>query len=140
MSGDPRYGTAISTFVAGQRGLDRNMRLISGPRVVLEGIARRWITPRGSLITNPNVGINIRDWIGSDISSDGDYAKKHALVTEAQRDDRVDEIDVDFSYDRSTETLTISASVKLADAATVFEMVLTVDAVSASLLTPGVTA
>lgn len=140
MSGDPRYGTAISTFVAGQRGLDRNMRLISGPRVVLEGIARRWLTPRGSLITNQNVGINIRDWIGSDTSSDGDYAKKHALVTEAQRDDRVDEIDVDFSYDRSTETLTISASVKLADAATVFEMVLTVDAVSASLLTPGVTA
>lgn len=142
IAADTRYGTSISTFVPGQpMGLDRNMRLISGPRVVLESIARRWLTPRGSLITNPDVGIDIRDWIGSDIDPSGnDYAKKHALLVEARRDDRVEDVDLDFTYDRATEKLTISATVQLVGADQPFEFVLTVDRVSVSLLTPGLAA
>jgi hypothetical protein len=141
MAGDPRYGTTISTFVKGQRGLDRNMRTVTGPRAVLESIARRWLTPRGSLITNPNIGEDVRAWIGSGIAPDGnDYAKKQALITEALRDDRVDDIDLDFSFDRATETLTISATVRLAGFDQPFDLVLIVDAVTATILTPGLAA
>lgn len=120
-SGDARYGVSLSTFVDGD--FDPN-RLISGPRVVIESIVRGWLTPRGSLLTAPDAGIDVREWIGATMEPGGDYARRHQLIAEAMRDQRVADIDVELAFDQATERLTISATVSLVGANTPFDFVL----------------
>ena len=136
LTGDARYGVSVSTFVNGRMGMDREMRLISGPRVVVEDVVRSWLTPRGSLITNPNRGVDVREWLGSSMPANGDYAKKHALEVEALADDRVDQIEVNLTYDKASETLSIAALIQLADAAGPFEFVVQVTALTVTLVLP----
>lgn len=55
MAEDKRFGSDYSTFRPdGRPGL--TCRRITGPRVPLEGVARRWLTNRGDLPWSPNAG------------------------------------------------------------------------------------
>lgn len=55
MAQDTRFGIDYSTFRPdGRPGL--TFRRITGPRVPLERVARRWLTTRGDLFWAPNAG------------------------------------------------------------------------------------
>jgi len=106
------YGSDISTFV-GTGGLDPDFRIISGPRVVAESVARLWLTPRGSLITDPDAGVDLRELLGAEID-DAVLANWRAkLVIEAKRDPRVKTCSVDLTYDRQLEKVTVRATLGL---------------------------
>lgn len=115
-----RYGTGVSIFVRNAEGrpdLDANFLIISGPRVVVESVALLWLSPRGSLITNPDAGIDVREWLSYELDdSPGGLAVLRArLVAEARRDPRVGSIDVELVLDARAMSLTIKGSITPSD-------------------------
>lgn len=63
--------------------------MATGFRVVAEAIARRWQTPRGGLLDDPNYGYNLLDFISDDIDK-GTLAQIAQLAgAEAEKDERV---------------------------------------------------
>lgn len=77
----PNYGTDFSTVP----DLDPNMGLISGPKVVLEAIARRLQTPQGWYADDPRYGVDLIAYLGSDSA----YTIAPLIQEQALEDDRV---------------------------------------------------
>lgn len=102
----------------------------TGFRCVAEAIARRWQTPRGGLIDDPNYGFNLSDFVGDDLGK-GDLARIAASArAEAEKDERVVSCDV---------TVTVLAEVmivvgKVTTSAGPFQMVVSIAGVSVTLL------
>jgi len=112
------YGYDLTTYAQGIQGgaggLDPAFRVISGPRVVVEAIVRRWTTPRGSLITDPNAGIDLRAFIGQGVTQNNVRLIAPFLVREAMADERVLDAQVVPTYDFASRTMTIGATITLA--------------------------
>lgn len=122
------YGTDVSTFP----DLDPSFTLISGPRVVIEAIARRLVTPRGTMPGRPNDGIDVRQWLNDSVDA-GTLARMHgAIESEIAKDERVQRAAVSLAFDAASRTLRITINVRLDDGP--FDLVLSVDRVTLSLL------
>jgi phage baseplate assembly protein W len=122
----PNFGQAWSCVT----DLTSPAQMVSGFRVVAEAIARRWQTPRGGLIDDPNYGYDLSDYINDDLGP-ADLARiGQDAAAEAQKDDRVL---------NATVTLTLIGSVLLAagvftTAQGPFRLVLSVSLVTVTLL------
>lgn len=139
-SADTRLGVSISTFVVNDEGrpdLDRNGRLIWGPRVVVESVMRRWLARRGTIPGDLSIGANIRKWLSAklgDQPSDLDELRSE-LVLEALRDDRVSDIFVDVTLDSKNEKLSIRATIRTSTG-TSFQFVAVIGRVTVDILYP----
>ena len=114
------YGSDLTTFAkgitSGAGGLDPAFRIITGPRVVIEAVVRRWITPRGSLVTDRNaLTIDIRQILGQGLTQSQVNMLGPMLAKVAVGDERVLDAQVLPTYDFPSKTLTISATIVLAD-------------------------
>jgi phage baseplate assembly protein W len=68
--------------------------MASGNRAVAEAIVRRWQTPRGGLIDDPNYGYALTNFVGVDLEP-ADIARiAHNASAEALKDERVLRCDV----------------------------------------------
>lgn len=104
----------------------------SGFRVVAEAIARRWQTPRGGLINDPDYGFSILDYLQGDLAK-ADLARiASGASAEAEKDERV--LSCDAEVDFSLGTLTVKATVNTA--AGPFPLVLAVNQLTVALLQP----
>lgn len=63
-------------------------------RVVAEAIARRWQTPRGGLIDDPNYGFDLSDFVNDDIDPRVQSQIAFNASQEAKKDERVLSCDV----------------------------------------------
>lgn len=125
------FGTDVSTFP----GLDMTGRTITGVRAVAEAVARRFVTPNGTLEYDRDFGRDLRDLLNEDFD-DRDIAREQAAAElEAEKDERVKRASVSFVLDRAAMKLTVRIGGVLADGRdTPFEFVLSIDKVSAKVL------
>ncbi len=104
--------------------------MASGFRVVGEAIARRWQTPRGGLVDDPNYGTDATDLVGDDLGTTELAQAAHALGIEAEKDERVSSCAVTCQLVGGV--LMIAGVVKTA--AGPFQLVVSVTQVSVTLL------
>lgn len=83
------FGVDISTFRGGVPGLDPTFTPITGGRVVVEAVLRRWLTPRGSLDDLPEDGCDCRKFIQMRMSATNRARAKRELEAEARKEDGV---------------------------------------------------
>lgn len=121
-------GTDISTPDASD--LDPMFRLVSGTRGLAEALARRLVTPRGTLLDDPAYGYDLRSRLNDNLTP-GDLAQLAVDVrAELARDERVEDAAVTVTFANST--LRVAAVV--ATAAGPFRLVLAVSSVTAEVL------
>ncbi len=105
--------------------------MATGFRVVGEAIARRWQTPRGALVDDPNYGFDLSDYVNDDLGR-GDLTRiGQSASAEALKDERVISCDVSISLD-TAGLMMVTARVGTAQGP--FQLVLSVDHVTATLL------
>ncbi|MGB0890535.1 MAG: hypothetical protein ACPGWS_09650, partial [Solirubrobacterales bacterium] len=84
-------GVDVSTFSddGSTADLDPSFKLISGTRAVLEAVARRLITRRGTLLEDPEYGFDLRAYQSAKINSVREAAILAGARAEALKDERV---------------------------------------------------
>lgn len=105
--------------------------MVTGNRVVAEAIARRWSTPRGGLIDDPNYGFDLSDFLGDDLDPSGLGRIASFAGAEAIKDERVLSCSVTLTLSTAGR-MTVNGLVRTATGP--FRLVLSVDQVSVSLL------
>lgn len=104
----------------------------TGFRVVAEAIARRWQTPRGGLIDDPNYGFDVSDFINADMSKT-DIARLAQLAgSEAEKDERVLSCKVTVTLTGGVLIVTGAVETALGP----FQLVVSVSQVTVTLLAP----
>lgn len=126
------YGTDFSTYwtADGQPDLDPNFTPITGPRVVLEAVCRRLITPRKTMLDR-DYGYDLRKLLQATLTS-ADVARIQAEIeAECLKDERIDAADVTVTLPLGTGELTVSINLSLVDQSTPFTLVfiLTLDTI-----------
>jgi hypothetical protein len=101
--------------------------MAKGNQCVAEAILRRWTTPRGALIDDPNYGFSVIDLVSDDLSKrDIAYAQQQ-LAQEAEKDERVRSASVVLSLSVAG-LLSLDAAIATANGP--FRLVLQVSAVT----------
>jgi hypothetical protein len=115
--------------------IDPAFAMVSGSAAVAQAIARRFDTPRGGLHYDGEYGYDLVEWMNRDISDADVYRVAVAVESEALKDERVLSADAVATYDASTETLSISLRGVCSSGP--FQLVLSVDDVSVTILRAG---
>lgn len=123
------FGTDVSTFP----DLDPQFRLITGQRVVAEAVARRWLSPRGSVSYDETYGEDVRAYLNARVDGPRLRALEAALQAQAVADERVRDATVTLSTSGSAAALRLQITGRLVTAAGPFALVLTVDQLGATL-------
>lgn len=104
--------------------------MATGFQVVGEAVVRRWQTPRGGLIGDPNYGLDLSDMVGADLTRVEIAALANAASSEAEKDERVLSCDVTLTFFNGT--MTVIGRIQTAQGP--FQLVVSVDQVSVTLL------
>lgn len=105
--------------------------MVTGFRVIAEAIVRRWQTPRGALIDDPNYGYDVAQWTSGDMGP-GDLARVASEAgAEAEKDERVLSCDVTVSV-LTGNAMNVIGKVETSKGP--FTLVVGVDQVSVTLL------
>lgn len=90
--------------------LNPNGLVVSGVTMMAQVCVRRLITRKGSLLSDPLYGIDLRDFLNARI----DQAKLNVIGSlskgELERDERIDRADIITSYSQDTKRLTLKIS------------------------------
>jgi len=105
--------------------------MVGGFQIVAEAIVRRWQTPRGGLIDDPNYGYDLTEFINADIDKAALAQIAHLAGAEAQKDERVAGCKVTITFNNGV--FSVLGKVTLAAGPT-FDLVVTVDKVTVTLL------
>jgi phage baseplate assembly protein W len=124
------FGSDVSTFP----GLDPSFQLQTGSRVLMEALARRLMTPRGTLPFAEDYGTDVRAWLSEGIEGADLDDLKAAVEQELLKDERVDDVQVVVEWVPQEERLTIRAAVDTAEGP--FRLVLGVTELTVALLQP----
>jgi phage baseplate assembly protein W len=92
------FGLDVSTFRGGAPGLDPTFELQDGPINVVEVVARRFLTPNGTLEGDPDFGHDIRQYIQARQNAITRARARAALRSEAMKEQRVRECAVEITY------------------------------------------
>lgn len=128
------YGTDISTFLNGD--LDPAFTVISGPQVVVEAVARRLLTPQGSLISDPAYGYDVRWLLHADLDRKAEARAIGAMRAQVEADERI--LSSSVSLTRIGESLAIRVRFSTQDGP--FAFTLSIGAARVALLAEGATA
>lgn len=112
--------------------LETTLSTVSGPMVVVEAVVRRWSTPTGGLLGDPNYGFDLSAYCNADVSPRDIAQLSSSLNAEAEKDERVLECLSTVTL-ASDGTLTVTANLTLLDGEE-FTLVLAVSAVTVELL------
>jgi len=109
------FGTDISSWLGHTPDLDPTFSTISGPRVVVESVARRWITLNGGgLFYSPAYGFDTRLLLNSRMDASQYPGIAMQLEAEALKDERVRAIAVVLSFNPTAQLLSIRGTITLA--------------------------
>lgn len=124
----PDFGVDIATPDASD--IDPYFTTVSGWRGLGQALARRLITPRGSLLDDDAYGYDLRSRL-SDTFTAADLAQIGAIAKrELEGDERVDSATVTATF--SAGTLRVSAAIQTASGS--FRLVLAVSSVTTEIL------
>lgn len=97
------YGTDISCTT----DIDPSFRLVSGSELMREVIVRRLTCRKGSLLSDPLYGIDIRDFLNSRIDSKALTRIQSIVTGELLNDERVLSVVSEASFNSVSKTLTL---------------------------------
>lgn len=123
------YGADVSTFP----DLDPAFKPLTGQRAVAEAVARRWITPLGSLAYDETYGEDVRALLNAEADSPRLQALRGALVAQATADERVLAASVDLTVSGPTSGRTVTLKGRLTTDDGPFSLVLTITQLNANL-------
>lgn len=129
------YGTDCSTFVGGKPDLDPRFALIDSPIVVAEACARRLMTPRGTLIGDPEYGFDLREMLGAKMTNVQRARIVSAIEEECRKDERVEACRVVSSTLPTQSDPRLILRIAVVTSADRLEFVLSVDRISVEVLT-----
>ena len=112
--------------------LDPMFGLVSGRKALAQELGRRFITPRGTYLPDPNAGFDVRAFLNESITPSEIFQIESGCENEALKDERVLEADATVTYDEAAARLTIE--LRITDDEGPFELVLAIDAVSVDIL------
>jgi hypothetical protein len=124
----PDFGLDVSCLP----DLDPSFTLISGFRVVAEAIARRFITPKGTLLRDPNYGFDVRSILNEKFTPANLFLWRRLMIAQAELDERVLSTDITLTLGTDNRSLRIHAAIVTAQGP--FTMVLDVGHVRVELL------
>ena len=125
---DPDFGTELDCVT----DIASDGRVVTGFTVVGQAVARRWSTPRGRLISYPNYGFDLTQYVNADMSARDIAALRSAAAAEAEKDERVEKCTVSATLDSVTGILTIDARLDTAQGP--FDLVVAVSSVTLDVL------
>jgi phage baseplate assembly protein W len=96
-------------------GLDGAMVPVDGLPMLGDALARRLMTPRGSLVFHPDYGIDLRAWLSRRLTPAALARLRSEVEDELRQDERVLEVDATVEFQQATWSLIIHASVVTAD-------------------------
>ena len=101
----------IDIATPGAADIDPYFGLVSEGRCLVEALARRLVTPRGSLLNFPAYGYDVRQWVNADLDAGDLRGIERDAAEECRADERVDDaaLEATFSDDRLTLTGVIYA-------------------------------
>lgn len=105
--------------------------MATGNQVVAEAILRRWSTPRGKLIDDPDYGFCIMDLVSDDLDKRALSYTQQQLSQEAEKDERVRSANVSVVM---TPSGVVNINATITTSAGPFRLVAQVTEVSVSLL------
>ena len=105
--GEDDFGVDVSTFPV----LDTTFATIKGFRVLAEALARRLITPKGSLTFHPDYGLDLRQYINEAMDDTTVARLKQAIAQELLQDERVGDVDVTVAFIQASGKLLITCQV-----------------------------
>lgn len=111
--------------------VDMPSTMATGFACLGQAIARRWQTPRGGLIDDPNYGFDLTDYIGGDLGKNDLARLAHMAGEEATKDERVKSCAVTVTLLANGDMLVVG-QVTTADGP--FSLVVSVSGVSVTLL------
>lgn len=97
------------------------------PRAIVQAVIRRYVTPRGGLIDDPDYGLDIRAHANRGITQRDLRALAGAMQGEAQKDDRVSKAAVSLTADALAHTLTVKVEIVPAEQTRAFTFTFAVD-------------
>ena len=117
------YGTDLSCVL----DCTDDFAVVSGPMIVVQAVARSFITPRGSILDDPDKGCDVRGLLNHGTPLADLRQMQTRLRAEALKDERVDTADVTCLLNANASELTVTARLTLRDARTTpFTFVLSV--------------
>lgn len=106
------FGTDID---CGPDGLSPTFDLVSGREALVQAVLRRYQTRRGTLVDDPNYGLDVRAWIGKRLSSTQIFAWQQELASEAAKDERVISARARLTFDTTSEFFRFTLAVETAE-------------------------
>lgn len=97
-----QLGTAVSCT----DDLDPLARVIEGEDVLIESFYRRLTTPRGSLITDPDYGTDVRSMLQQGITAADLGAIEGRIRSELEKDERAEGVEVSVSPSSDAQVVT----------------------------------
>ncbi len=116
--------------------LDPAMLEGSGRTLLAQSIVRRFTTGRGTVIDAPNDCLDLRGFLSDGFTQAQINQIPGQLKKEAEKDERVNSVDVKAEYLYASKTLTITMAIESGYGP--FSLTLSVNAVTVTVLTEGV--
>ena len=95
---------------------------VTGNRLIAQMLLHRFITPRGALVSDPNFGLDLTDYVNVAITQKQLTALQAQCNAEAAKDERVISANITLTF--LSGTITVSGTVKTANGP--FQLVLAV--------------
>lgn len=129
--------TDFGTDLACVTDLDPNMRTVTGVRCLAECLVRRITTYLGGVIDAPDDGIDIREYLSADVTSNDLVVLKAEIEGELLKDERVvsARTEIELSGASTDLVATITVAVQASDE-TSFPLVIAIKDVDIELLYP----
>ena len=125
----PDYGTDFACAT----DLDPMLRFVSGTTAMAQACIRRLMCRKGSLLSDPLYGLDVRDFLSTRLSAAVDTTRIAALIkSELLNEERIASIDVQAAYAERVLTVTIHG----VGAPGPFALVLGVTSITVELLNP----
>jgi hypothetical protein len=109
------YGSDLSTYAnpaSGIADLDPTFTVISGPRVVVERIARKLMTPTGSML-KAGWGFDLRSVLQSSLTSAQVNQLRGILQDQIEQEPEVDSVDLRIDYTLQLRRMDITGTLTL---------------------------
>jgi hypothetical protein len=125
----PEFGSDIPVFP----DLDDTLTPRTGTAIVLDAVARRFVTARGVLWAHPDYGRDLRQYLNAPMTSSTLARIKADVEDQAKQDERVDSAKASVSYDAPSQRVRIRLALGLDSGP--FALTLVVSQLTVELLT-----
>lgn len=103
-------------------------------KIVAQSVYRRITTPRGSLLDDPDYGVDVMQFLSSGMTTKELRAIEGQLHGEIAKDDRVDAVVCSAIFTQSTRSLEIRIDASLVDSSETFALTVAVNSDGSNLV------